>query len=43
VEFRDAGGRVLPSLGKTVRVEIQDTRSDQVVFISDQSSTPLIL
>jgi len=40
VEFRDAAGRLLPNLTKTVTITVPDDQKDKVVFISDRSSTP---
>lgn len=41
VEFRDPSGRPVPNLTKTITVNVPSERRDKVVFISDQSSTPL--
>ena len=43
VEFLDPAGRVLPSLTKTVTLNITTTDRDKVVFISDTSVTPQTL
>ena len=43
VEFLDSGGRVLPSLTKTVTLNITTTDHDKVAFISDTSVTPQTL
>jgi len=40
VEFHDAAGRVLPSLTKTLSVEVPADGKDKVIFVSDQSLTP---
>lgn len=40
VEFREAAGRILPSLTKTLTVEVPADGKDKVVFVSDQSLTP---
>jgi hypothetical protein len=41
VEFRDAAGAVLPNLNKTVSFEVPADGKDKVLFVSDQSVTPL--
>jgi hypothetical protein len=43
IEFRDAGGSVLPDFTKTVTVTVPSDGKDTVVFISDQSLTPQII
>ena len=42
-QFLDAGGRALPSLTKTITVNITTTDRDKVVFVSDTSVTPQTL
>jgi hypothetical protein len=43
VEFRNSAGQVLPSLTKTVTLNITNTDRDKVAFISDTSITPQTL
>jgi hypothetical protein len=40
IEFRDASGRVMPSLTKTVTFDVPADGKDKVIFVSDQSITP---
>jgi tetratricopeptide (TPR) repeat protein len=40
VEFRGAGGGVLPNLTKTVTINVPSDGKDKVVYVSDQSKTP---
>ena len=40
VQFLDGAGRVVPSLTKTITVNITTTDRDKVVFVSDTSITP---
>ena len=40
IQFMDAAGRVVPSLSKTVTIQVTTTERDKVVFISDTSITP---
>ncbi len=42
VEFQDAAGRPLPSLTKTITINVPES-GDKVVFVSDQSTTPQTL
>jgi hypothetical protein len=43
VEFRDASDRTLPALTKTIHLTVPADRRDQVVFVSDRSTTPQTL
>ena len=43
VEFLDPSGRLIPSLTKTVALDVPGLTSDAVVFISDQSTPPQTL
>jgi hypothetical protein len=40
IEFQDAAGRPLPSLNKTITINVPSDEKDKVVFVSDQSLTP---
>jgi len=42
-QFLDTGGQVMPSLTKTITVNITTTDRDKVVFVSDTSVTPQTL
>jgi hypothetical protein len=39
IEFRDAAGRVIPRLTRTIAFEVPADGKDTVIFVSDQSST----
>ena len=43
VEFLDAAGMVVPSMTKTLVVNLPADGKDKVIFVSDQSSTPQTL
>ncbi len=43
VQFRDGSGQVVPSLTKTLTVDVPSDGKDKVIFVSDQSSTPQTL
>jgi hypothetical protein len=43
VEFLDAAGRLLPSLTKTITINVPADSKDKIVFVSDQSITPQTL
>jgi tetratricopeptide (TPR) repeat protein len=43
VQFRDGAGQVVPSLTKTLTVDVPSDGKDKVIFVSDQSSTPQTL
>jgi hypothetical protein len=43
IQFRDASGRVVANLTKTITVNITTTDRDKVVFVSDTSLTPQTL
>ncbi|HWQ90442.1 MAG TPA: hypothetical protein VN673_02135, partial [Clostridia bacterium] len=40
IQFKDLAGNPVPSLTKTITVNVPSERGDKVVFVSDQSSTP---
>jgi hypothetical protein len=43
IQFHDPAGQVIPSLTKTITINITTTDRDKVVFVSDSSSTPQTL
>jgi hypothetical protein len=43
VEFRDSAGRAVPSLAKSITIEVPPAIPQKVVFVSDQSPTPQTL
>jgi hypothetical protein len=40
IEFRGAGGGVLPGFTKTLTIRVPSDGKDKIVFVSDQSLTP---
>jgi hypothetical protein len=43
IEFQDSAGRPLPSMTKTVVLKIDSAGVDKVVYVSDRSTSPLVL
>src|SRR5262249_3763632 len=43
IEVQDAAGRLLPSLTKSITINVPADGKDKVVFVSDRSSTPQTL
>jgi hypothetical protein len=43
IEFKDAQGHVLPSLTKSITINVTNASRDTVVFVSDRSATPQAL